>query len=245
MAQQSDRVSVFAETFNPDTWNSLEDYCQSSQGHLVSLTDNELEKELAKRSKLNSFWSGGNICPDSPAPSNSLWVSGKTQLQFNNFAPDSELDGNHCCIKVALNQFINASAINSTSSWKGEGCQSIMKGVCEFHITSFIDPPVNVSSTNATSDSVEVTWGTGGEFWQPNQFTVRYCHKRSLSRASMPAEDRCQEVKVPQGQRTVKIENLKPFSEYEITVIGGLPSFDGEASIVKTLRTRKYENLFQ
>jgi hypothetical protein len=128
------RTSVYAETVNPDQWSNLEAFCDASNGHLVSLTDMKIEKEIAKRSTLSNFWTGGNICQDSPAPKNSLWVSGLTNIQFTNFATDSELDGNHCCIKVDLNDAKNGSQNGTLSKWKGESCESILKGVCEFHI---------------------------------------------------------------------------------------------------------------
>ena len=49
--------------------------------------------------------------------------------------------------------------------------------------------------------------------------------------------DKCQEIKVEEGQTDVNLENLQPFSEYEITVQGGLPSFEGEVEASRTIRT--------
>jgi len=61
------------------------------------------------------------------APPHSMWSDGSAQTNTN-FAPDSGLDGTHCCIKVETDQ----TTLNST--WKGEKCNTIMHGICEHHV---------------------------------------------------------------------------------------------------------------
>ena len=51
---------------NPNSWPDLEEECQMSGGNLVSLVKPSLESSLAENLMLSSFWSGGNMCPDSP-----------------------------------------------------------------------------------------------------------------------------------------------------------------------------------
>ena len=51
----------------PDTWHDLEAKCKSSGGgHLVSLDHYEVEEALAHKTNLSHFWTGGNMCSDSP-----------------------------------------------------------------------------------------------------------------------------------------------------------------------------------
>ena len=116
------------ETAFPSDWHSLESLCASSGGHLVSLNHYELEESLASRANLTDYWCGGNMCPDSPAPANSMWSDGSPQ-ELTNFAYDSGLDGAHCCVKVEV-----VDAAENISEWRGEGCESILKGICEFEV---------------------------------------------------------------------------------------------------------------
>ena len=41
------------------------------------------------------------MCPDSPAPLYSMWTDGSGN-EHTHFAPDSGLEGEHCCVKVVL-----------------------------------------------------------------------------------------------------------------------------------------------
>lgn len=59
-------MTLYVETSLPDQWEDLESECISSGGHLVSLDHYYLEEALARNTNLSSYWSGGNICSNSP-----------------------------------------------------------------------------------------------------------------------------------------------------------------------------------
>ena len=59
-------TSVYVESETPASWYDLEKSCSASRGHLVSLSDEVLEAALADEAEVFSYWSGGNICPNSP-----------------------------------------------------------------------------------------------------------------------------------------------------------------------------------
>jgi hypothetical protein len=60
-------------TTGPDTWSGLESTCMASDGHLTSLDRVNVENELVVRANLTDFWCGGNMCPDSPGTSSTLF----------------------------------------------------------------------------------------------------------------------------------------------------------------------------
>ena len=101
LVQEKDAYSakVFVQSRIPRTWHQMDYFCRASNGHLVSLDSQDLEENLSSKTDLEDFWCGGNMCKNSPAPPHSMWSDGSPQLNTN-FAPDSGLDGNHCCIKV-------------------------------------------------------------------------------------------------------------------------------------------------
>jgi hypothetical protein len=106
------------------------------------------------------------------------------------------------------------------------------------YLADFLDEPSNITSVSNSPDSVNLTWSTDGNAWQPDHYSVRVCHIKSLSSAALPVMgDKCQEVKVEEGQTKVNVDNLQPFSEYEVTVVGGLPSFDVDVDASRTIRT--------
>ena len=76
-----------------------------------------------------------NDCLINVAPVHSMWSDGGGQTSTN-FAANSGLDGGHCCVKVDLENIPEEnSSNNSISIWRGENCQSVLKGICEFKIT--------------------------------------------------------------------------------------------------------------
>lgn len=59
-------VTMFVESTSPESWDILEGRCRSSGGHLVSLEHQDIEESITSMTNLTDFWSGGNICRDSP-----------------------------------------------------------------------------------------------------------------------------------------------------------------------------------
>lgn len=242
LVQEKDySAKVFVQSSLPRTWHQMDYSCRSSNGHLVSLDSQELELSLAKKTDLEDYWCGGNMCKNSPAPPHSMWSDGSPQLNTN-FAPDSGLDGSHCCIKVELdNQLSNDSAISSL--WRGENCQTMLQGICEFDVEEYLDTPSDVYGYGITPESVNMTWSTDGIYWQPSQYKVQYCHKESLSKAALPInnEDKCGNVTANghRGRHFVIIQGLSPFSEYDFKVIGSLEGFSKETFTTATARSRK------
>ncbi|XP_059099117.1 uncharacterized protein LOC131893169 isoform X5 [Tigriopus californicus] len=230
--ESNSSMVLYMETSLPDQWGNLESECVSSGGHLVSLDHYYLEEALARNTNLSSYWSGGNICPNSPAPPDSMWSDGSAELSTN-FAFNSGLDGGHCCIKVDI---VEQPRSNSSSVWKGENCASYLHGICEYKVTDYLDEPVNLVGTAISPESINLTWSGAMKFWQPQEFMVVYCHVKSLSAASLPIRGNfCRYDSVKNQSFTIK--SLQPFSEYNVSIIGRLPPFEKMVSAVGNART--------
>jgi len=227
------------ETRHPGSWWDLEDSCTSSLGHLVSVEDQDTEHSLVSATGgLHSFWSGGNMCPDSPAPVDSLWSSGADHLTYTNFATDSLLDSRRCCIKVEKE---NANV----SSWMGEDCQSILKGVCQFHVEKYLDSMVNASSSSSSPTSSTLTWTTEGILWQPDNFFAEICHTRRLSPSALPVEDedKCHErndLNLEGPPYVLHLDHLLAFSEYRVRITAKLANMSATSAIDVAARTRNW-----
>ena len=103
-------------------------------------------------------------------------------------------------------------------------------------------PPSDVYGMGVTPDSVNITWSTDGIYWQPSQYQIIYCHKESLSKASLPMfGDKCGETNVTghKGRHFAIISGLQPFSEYEFKVVGKMEGFAKETFTVANARTSK------
>ncbi len=180
------------------------------------------------------------MCPDSPAPEDSLWSSGENHINYTNFAAESLLDSRRCCIKVESERDLNSSS----SSWKGEDCQSVLKGVCQFRVEEYLDAPSSVSAVSESPSSLNVSWGTEGLHWQPDSFSVSACHLKSLSPASLPVaeEDRCVTVNATEEEgREMMLDGLRSFAEYEVEVEGSLGAFQERKRAVVKARTREFK----
>ena len=103
-------------------------------------------------------------------------------------------------------------------------------------------PSSDVYGMGVTPDSVNITWSTDGIYWQPSQYQIIYCHKESLSKASLPMfGDKCGETNVTghKGRHFAIISGLQPFSEYEFKVVGKMEGFAKETFTVANARTSK------
>ncbi len=265
ISESSEETSLYVETMHPGSWSQLERSCQASGGFLISLASEKVEREIVGKTELPSFWCGGNMCPDSPAPPDSLWSSGEHHINYTNFASDSLLDSRRCCIKVDLMQesstWANDSSSSSSSSssvWKGEDCESVLKGICQFRVGEYLDRPVNLSGTSTLPTAIKLRWETEGRLWQPGRFSARACHRRSLSPASLPVaeEERCRGRNISgeegrerkkEGRRrawAVEVGELRPFSEYEVVVVASLDSFQETKLAEIKARTRKSNRIY-
>lgn len=230
--ESNSSMTLYVETSLPDQWEDLESECISSGGHLVSLDHYYLEEALARNTNLSSYWSGGNICSNSPAPPDSMWSDGSAELSTN-FAFNSGLDGGHCCIKVDI---VHQPRLNSSSVWKGENCATYLHGICEYQVTDYLDQPMNLVGTALSPESINLTWSGAMKFWQPQEFMVVYCHVRHLSVASLPIRGNFCRYDTVKDQSLI-IEGLEPFSEYNISIIGKLPPFEKTAPALGSART--------
>jgi hypothetical protein len=163
-------AKLFVQSRIPQTWQQMEYSCRSSGGHLVSMDSDMLEEKLAYMTNLEDYWCGGNMCKDSPAPAHSMWSDGSAQLNTN-FASDSGLDGNHCCVKVEVEKSFN------NSLWKGENCDTMLQGICEFNVQEYLDTPSDVFGQGMTPNAINVSWSTDGIYWQVrrNKFERTAC----------------------------------------------------------------------
>ena len=234
--------TVYAETINPDSWYNLEESCISSRGHLVSLTDRDLENSLAWFGSMSNYWCGGNICPDTPAPKDSLWSSGNP-TRYTNFAYDSMLDGQHCCIKMdVVLELEEDDGNDNATQWKGENCQRIMQGICEFQVQPQLDSPANLTAIPVSSSAIQLTWNVTAHFWLPERFQVEFCHVRSLSSAALTLTGSTCNKEIVEGSiRNFTLHDLMSFSEYRISITGNSSIFEAASNSVQILaRTREF-----
>ncbi len=152
-------AKIFVQDRIPRSWQNSEYHCRASGGHLVSLDSDEVETSLASETSLLDFWSGGNLCKNTPAPSHSMWSDGSAEFNTN-FATNSGLDGNHCCVKVEVEPVAN------NSKWKGETCDTLLHGICEFSVDNYLDTPSDVFGKGLSPGSINMSWTTDGMFWQ-------------------------------------------------------------------------------
>ena len=144
------------------------------------------------------------------------------------------MDGTHCCIKVEITN-------TNVSSWKGENCNTILQGICEYQVEEYLDTPSDVYGQGLTPNAVNISWATDALYWQPSEYIIEYCHKESLSKAVLPIleQDKCGKVNMSghRGRHNKIVEDLEPFSEYEFKVIGTLNPFKKQKSTVALART--------
>ena len=231
-------AKVYVQSRIPASWQHMEYQCRSSNGHLVSFDSEDLEENLTYNTNLPDYWCGGNMCKNSPAPAHSMWSDGSPQITTN-FASDSGLDGAHCCIKVEV---INTN----TSWWKGENCDTLLKGICEFNVEEYLDTPSDVFGKGVSASALNISWSTDGLYWQPSDYSIEFCHKESLSKATLPiVGEKCHIIQVngSRGPHYEIIDGLQPFSEYEFKVIGKLQGFEKLTSTVANARTRPHTDV--
>ena len=59
-------VAVYRQQGVARDWAASRDVCVSGGGHLVSLASQEEEGGVTEAVDMPDFWTGGNMCPDSP-----------------------------------------------------------------------------------------------------------------------------------------------------------------------------------
>ena len=84
----------------------------------LSLTTHEEERQVLEAVPSTDIWTGGNLCPDSPAPQDSMWTDGSANKETH-FARVSGLEGDRCCVKAGRR------------GWKGEPCSVLLYGVSQ------------------------------------------------------------------------------------------------------------------
>ena len=136
--------------------------------------------------------------------------------------------------------------LKNSSWWRGENCETLLQGICEFQVEEYLDTPSDVYGMGVSPNSINITWSTDGAYWQPSQYKIEYCHKESLSKAALPIfGEKCGETSVSgrRGRQFTIVDGLMPFSEYEFKVIGNMERFAKETFTVANARTSK--TLFQ
>ena len=76
--------------------------------------------------------------------------------------------------------------LKNSSWWRGENCETLLQGICEFQVEEYLDTPSDVYGMGVSPNSINITWSTDGAYWQPSQYEIKYCHKESLSKAALP-----------------------------------------------------------
>ena len=163
-------TSVYSLLASPAGWAESEAECRAGEAHLASLASRgEEDAVMAGIGRVSDIWSGGNMCPDSPAPRHTLWTDG-TPNEHTNFAADSGLAGGRCCVKAGRGR-----------GWRGALCSQLLRGVCEARVER---PLVGAErlAVQGGRVSLAVRWGRGtGRGWAPSGWRVRCCHIRSLT----------------------------------------------------------------
>ena len=117
---------VYSVSHVASTWHEAEDTCVSGGGHLVSLGNMKEETRVTVSLSVTDIWTGGNMCPDSPAPRHSMWTDGSDN-DHTNFATDSgkrnrnNADENIFKMNVIINQDWRAViVVSKLEQWGGE-----------------------------------------------------------------------------------------------------------------------------
>ena len=65
-------------------------------------------------------------------------------------------------------------AVNQTlsSAWKGESCDTVLHGICEFQVTEYLDRPINLTAISVSPTELNVSFTTEMRLWRPSQFKV-------------------------------------------------------------------------
>ncbi|CAB4064496.1 unnamed protein product [Lepeophtheirus salmonis] len=210
------KTEIYVPTGFPSIWSHLNDHCLMSRGHLVSLDRSGLDGSLWDLSSFQDFWTGGNICRNSPAPSYSMWSDGSLNARIN-FAPDSELDGSHCCVKSSRNE-------QNQSLWKGESCDTILYGICEYVFAEIMDDLSDLRGESGSSNSISLSWNTQGLFWQPTSYSIQACLNRTLYSSTIIAgsSENCSRILINSTQTSVSVNDLDEFSEYDLKITASL-----------------------
>ena len=100
--------------------------------------------------------------------------------------------------------------------------------------------PTGVTASNKTATSLNISWTMKNLNWQPTTFEVQYCFIKSVSKASVPISGPvCHGQENLNGSLETFLSDLKPFSEYKITVIGSHDMFEKQSEASIQIRTRK------
>ena len=209
------------------TWREAEADCVAGGGHLVSLASLEEEQLLVTSLGHSDLWTGGNMCPDSPAPRHSMWTDGSL-TDHTHFAPDSGLEGGHCCVKTGR------------GGWRGGTCDTLLHGACESHVSRVLAHPSHLTVTPGRG-LLAVRWDkVTGQGWLPSRWLVRCCHVRTIGHVSHNSNDTCVSEVLQSKAVGVIFKKLSRFSEYNVTVTSYLDHFNQSDTTFKLGRTRNF-----
>ena len=215
---------------SPASWQESEAQCRAGGGHLVSLGREEEEDLLASvlsQAPSRDVWTGGNMCPDSPAPRDSLWSDGSHNLHTN-FAGHPGLAAGRCCI------------YRTDTGWRGGLCGDLKLGVCETHVEAVISHPEVLSVTSGRG-LLAVRWERSQEGWTPSRWLVSCCFATNiLTQEVDPEEEECISEMLLSKAVGVIFKKLATFSEYKITLTSYLDNFNQTQSSHQFGRTRKF-----
>ena len=148
--------TVYTQMGVARSWGESREECRAGAGYLVSLGNRSEEERVLGSVGASDVWTGGNMCPDSPAPLYSMWTDG-SENSDTHFAPDSGLEGDHCCVKAGR------------SGWRGGLCSALLHGVCEFGVTGplLANPGTLTAEVNyCSSCALLVCPREGGDCWR-------------------------------------------------------------------------------
>ena len=160
-------------------------------------------------------------------PLNSMWTDG-SQNSETNFAANSGLEGSSCCIKTGQR------------GWRGEKCSALLHGVCQYQAGSKNLASLKDIVTTPGAFGIDVAWTVGNEGWAPSLVTVRGCSVKSLNTDPRAGNEEigehCTEKEVEAGSE-VFLDDLHPFTEYNIILTSALDYFNESASYTVVGRT--------
>ena len=143
-----------------------------------------------------------------------MWTDG-TQNTETNFAPNSGLEGENCCVKTG------------ERGWRGEKCESLLHGICQQNVDPEIRSIVNPQVVPGSKKLI-INWNYQGEGWLPSAVLVNCCFMRGLRTTANDKEvsRECVQLNADINRSQVIVDDLEDFSEYNVTLYSWLTFFN-------------------
>ena len=142
-----------------------------------------------------------------------MWTDG-SQNRATNFALNSGLEGDQCCVKAGKR------------GWRGEECSALLHGVCQYQVQNYLSAPQHMVAEPGLG-ALTVRWSHGDDGWVPSSTTVTCCYVKPVEKDNLETKShKCVDKSVESDTYQVLVDGLETFSEYDITVEAWLDFFN-------------------